>query len=243
MTGLIPRHLPTYLEQESLLTSLQKAARHTQDGLLLDIGCGSCPYVSLFPAATRYVGIDLPSKLTAYQQPAIWASGLRLPFAAKTFATVLCTQVLEHVPQPMLLLRESFRVLRVGGILILAAPQTWGLHEEPRDYYRFTKYGLQYLLESVAFEVQWIEARGGVFRMIGQTFLSFLYIRNQISGATPWLKRLTTMLNTFFVYLDRRWRWEKDTLGYTALAIRPERQVVDVGDGHSLNVGSAARDS
>jgi len=241
VTGLIPRHLPTYLEQESLLISLQKAAGHTRDGLLLDIGCGSCPYVSLFPAATRYVGIDLPSKLTAHQQPTIWGNGLRLPFAAKTFATVLCTQVLEHVPQPALLIEESSRVLQEGGALILAAPQTWGLHEEPRDYYRFTKYGLEYLLEDAGFEVQWIEARGGVFRMIGQTFLSFLYIRNQISRATPWLKRLTTMLNAFFVYLDRRWCWEKDTLGYTALAIRPERQVVDVGDGHSPDVGTAAR--
>ncbi len=217
----MPRYLPTYLEQESIFLSLQKAARQVQGGLLLDIGCGNRPYAFLFTTATQYVGIDLPAQDMTQRESDVWASGLQLPFASERFDIVLCTQVLEHVPQPWRLIQEAFRVLKAGGGFILTAPQTWGLHEEPRDYYRFTRYGLQYLLESAGFEVKWLEARGGVFRMIGQTLLSFLYIHNQVRQLTPWLKSMNTMLNTFFAYLDKRWPWEKDTLGYAAMSIRP----------------------
>jgi len=220
MTQPLPRYLPTYLELESLFVSIQEVARQVQGGLLLDIGCGNRPYISLFPSVTRYVGIDLPWRDLATKQVDVWASGLHLPFADGSFDVVLCTQVLEHVPRPWQLIQEVFRVLRIGGKLILTAPQTWGLHEEPCDYYRFTKYGLQYLLEGAGFEVRSIKARGGVFRAMGQTLMNFWYLYYQIPRLTYWLQRINAMLNTFFAYLDRRWPWGKDTLGYTVLAIR-----------------------
>jgi SAM-dependent methyltransferase len=229
MTWLVPRHLPTYLELDTLFTSLQDAGRQTRGGWLLDIGCGNKPYLPFFQHVTRYVGIDLPPPPGVERCPDVWASALRLPFAAERFDTVLCTQVLEHVPQPEQLLREVFRVMRVGGRLILTAPQTWGLHEEPEDYYRFTRYGLQYLLVKAGFQVESLEARGGLFRLIGQMLLNYYYVRNRIPRLTPWLKRLNTTVNTFFAYLDRRWPWDKDTLGYVAQAIRPQNSMTRNG--------------
>jgi SAM-dependent methyltransferase len=155
-----------------------------------------------------YTGIDLPSPNNAGQcLPNVWASALRLPFPSQGFDTVLCTQVLEHVPRPELLIQEAFRVLRTGGQLILTAPQTWGLHEQPHDYYRFTSYGLRYLLEDAGFEVQRIDARGGALRVIGQTLLNFLHIRSGITRLSWWRKRANSMLNALFSYLDRRWPW------------------------------------
>lgn len=229
---MVPRYLPTYLEQETLFAALEKAAQHVQGGLLLDMGCGNQPYAYLFPTATRYVGIDLPPPPGVSRCADLWGSGLRLPFASERFDTVLCAQVLEHVPRPELLIAQAFRVLKAGGQLILTAPQTWGLHEEPQDYYRFTKYGLQYLLESAGFQVQSIEARGGVFRMVGQTLLNLYYVRNQVPRLTPWLRGFNRVSNTFFAYLDRRWPWDKDTLGYIAWAIRPSKG--DVTDAPGL---------
>jgi SAM-dependent methyltransferase len=222
MAEPVPRYLPTYLEQDSLRVALGKALGQVQGEQLLDVGCGKRPYASLFPAGMHYIGIDLPSPQNVEQcEPDVWASALRLPFASQGFDAVLCTQVLEHVPHPELLIQEAFRVLRAGGTFILTAPQTWGLHEEPHDYYRFTRYGLGHLLESAGFEVERIDARGGAFRVIGQTLLNFLHIRSRIHRLSWWRKQTNTMLNTLFAYLDRRWLWEKDTLGYIALATRP----------------------
>jgi SAM-dependent methyltransferase len=221
MTRLVPRDLPTYLEQETLFSALKKAAQGVQGGWLLDIGCGNQPYAHLFPNVGRYVGVDLPPPPGMQRRASVWASALHLPFVGKSFDTVLCAQVLEHIPQPQRLIEEAFRVLKVGGRFILTAPQTWGLHEEPQDYYRFTQYGLRYLLESAGFEVQSIAARGGAFRVIGQTFLNLYYLRNHIPRLTSPLRAFNTIFNSLFAYLDRRWPWENDTLGYVACAIRP----------------------
>jgi SAM-dependent methyltransferase len=218
---LVPRDLPTYLEQETLFDALENAAQGVQGGWLLDIGCGNQPYAHLFPHVARYVGVDLPPASGVQRCPSVWASGLHLPFVGKCFETVLCGQGGGHTPQPQRLMEEAFRVLKVGGRFILTAPQTWALHEEPHDYYRFTQYGLRYLLESAGFEVQSIEARGGAFRVIGQTFLNLCYLRNRIPRLTSLLRAFNTTFNSLFAYLDRRWPWEKDTLGYLACAIRP----------------------
>jgi len=219
---LVSRDLPTYLEQESLWSALQTAAPAVPRGLLLDIGCGDKPYAALFPQVSRYIGIDLPPTTPVVRRPDVWASALSLPFADRCFETVFCAQVLEHVPRPEELLREAFRVLKVGGQIILTVPQTWGLHEEPHDYYRFTRYGLQYLLEDAGFQVRSIEPRGGAFRMMGQTFLSTCYLRKQIPRLTPRLRAFNRSWNSLFAYLDRRWPWNKDTLGYIACANRPD---------------------
>jgi SAM-dependent methyltransferase len=82
--------------------------------------------------------------------------------------TVLCTQVIEHVRDPQSLLRESARVLRVGGHLILSAPLMNVVHEPPYDYFRFTPYGLRLLFENAGFEVVCIRHQGGGWAMLGQ---------------------------------------------------------------------------
>ncbi len=54
---------------------------------------------------------------------------------------------LEHLPEPGLALAEIARTLEPGGRLLIAAPHEWEVHQAPHDYFRYTRYGLQYLLE------------------------------------------------------------------------------------------------
>lgn len=68
-------------------------------------------------------------------------------FEDESFDTVLCTQVLEHVPTPDDAFKEMARVLKPGGVLILSAPHLSMVHEGPHDYFRFTAYGLRRLIE------------------------------------------------------------------------------------------------
>ncbi len=110
----------------SLLLGLRPVLDRHCRGRVLDAGTGRGAYRDLLKTyAEEYVGMDIAPS------PATTAVGdaQRLPFAAASFDTVFCSQVLEHVPEPWLALSEFRRVLRPGGRLIpdgaasLLAPQ------------------------------------------------------------------------------------------------------------------------
>lgn len=82
-----------------------------------------------------------------------------------TFDGVFLMEVLEHVPEPKLALEEIRRVLKPGGVLIMSVPFTFGIHDAPHDYYRFTKYGLEYLLK--AYSDTDVKERTGYFHPMG----------------------------------------------------------------------------
>lgn len=61
-----------------------------------------------------------------------------LPFRDECFDAVLCTEVLEHVPDPVRVLCELNRVLKPGGQVFVTVPQSWEIHEARHDYLRYT---------------------------------------------------------------------------------------------------------
>jgi|ERR1041384_165087 SAM-dependent methyltransferase len=67
-------------------------------------------------------------------------------FGGRSFDVIVLSEVLEHVPAPHLAISNIHRVLRAGGRLILTVPFLFPIHERPHDYYRYTRYGLEYLL-------------------------------------------------------------------------------------------------
>jgi SAM-dependent methyltransferase len=87
-----------------------------------------------------------------------------------TFDTVYSSQVLEHVPRPWDALSEMHRVLKSGGYAIISVPLFNGLHEEPHDYYRYTPYGLKYLMEQAGFTVVHEGVAGGLFSFLSHIF-------------------------------------------------------------------------
>ncbi len=60
-----------------------------------------------------------------------------------SFNCILCTGLLEHLPEPQLLIDNLFRILIPGGKLIISASSVFSIHEGPNDFYHFTHYSFR----------------------------------------------------------------------------------------------------
>jgi SAM-dependent methyltransferase len=112
---------------------------HASSGRTLDIGAQNGPYAAWFP---NRVALDI-RRGSGVQ---VLGDAQALGLADAVFDVVLCTEVLEHLPEPQTALDEMFRVLRPSGTLLLTTRFLFPIHDAPHDYFRFTKYGLRYLL-------------------------------------------------------------------------------------------------
>jgi 2-polyprenyl-3-methyl-5-hydroxy-6-metoxy-1,4-benzoquinol methylase len=67
-------------------------------------------------------------------------------FGEQRFGAVVMSEVLEHIRTPEKAIQAAHAVLEPGGRLILSTPFIFPIHDRPHDYYRFTRYGLEWLL-------------------------------------------------------------------------------------------------
>lgn len=135
-----------YLHLHDLLSAVEEV-RTDEPLTLLDYGCGSSPYRSLFPRAdyrrADFLDIDQPD----YRLE----SNSRVPEKDGLFDLVLSTQVLEHVPEPQIYLSECFRLLKPGGKVFLTTHGVFKDHGCPYDFQRWTADGLKLALEKTGF--------------------------------------------------------------------------------------------
>jgi SAM-dependent methyltransferase len=139
---------PLYLSLSDLLLALQNL-RPKEVSRVLDYGCGGSPYRPLFGNCV-YHRADLSGHDLDYQ----YGSDSRLPVADGGYDLVLSTQVLEHVEEPVLYLKECHRILKQNGRLLLTTHGTFEDHACPFDYWRWTAFGLQKLIEKNGFKVE-----------------------------------------------------------------------------------------
>ena len=167
------------------------AARHF-GGRLVDIGCGTKPYAKRLARFVReHVGVDHARSPHGLAGADLVGSAYQIPADSDSFDCAICTAVIEHLEEPALALAECHRVLRDGGIAVYTVPFIWHLHEEPRDFFRFSKYALQYLFEKAGFEVVEIRALSGFF-ITFSTLLSY-YICRLNRGPLRWLRIIDLM--------------------------------------------------
>jgi len=122
-------------------------------GRVVDLGCGNAPYKDIIiEKGGEYIGVDHEGTRYDRQKATVFADlSKTLPFKAEHADIVICFNVLDDLPEPGLFLSECYRILRDGGMFHLMVPFAWPIHEEPHDYYRFTRYGLEYLLKKSGF--------------------------------------------------------------------------------------------
>jgi len=141
-------------------------------GRMLDVGCGLRPYQNLFGESIgSYIGIDYPT--TQHKAHVdLLGNAMALPFADNSIDTLLATELLEHLPDPDQFLGQIARVLKPAGVFIFSVPFLEPLHEEPRDFYRFTPYSLRLMLARHGFQIEQIAAKGGWWSVVLGSFVS-----------------------------------------------------------------------
>ena len=161
--------LDVFIVRRAILDALSSQLKNLH-GTVVDVGCGYMPYKPLVLAspsrAERYIGIDLHENI--YRSPDLEWDGSAIPLKEKSVDCALATEVFEHCPEPELVMRETLRVLKPGGLLFLTVPFLWPLHCVPYDEYRYTPFSLERHLRKAGFEQIKLTALGGWDRSLAQ---------------------------------------------------------------------------
>jgi SAM-dependent methyltransferase len=237
---------PFWLDSRHLRRSIENLAPEAR-GLLLDIGGGERPYGALFaPHVDRYVGLEYPpacenispgisgehvSHLRGIVD--VWGDAHDLPFREHSVDTVLCLEMLEHVPDFDRCVAQIAKVLRPGGLLLATVPFIAPLHAMPYDYARMTAPGIAVLLERHGLELVSLVPRGNTASATGALLAQFL-LRGPGRGAeardgsvalsrwrAPLVLPLVGLVQLLFLGLERCTRDTAACLGYAVIARRP----------------------
>lgn len=145
-------------------------------GHLLDLGCGKVPLYAAYKERAKSVtcvdwqqslhGADFLDHCMDLTKP--------LNFTDGSFDTIILSDVLEHIPNPLELLSEIYRILKDGGVLIGNVPFYYWIHESPHDYYRYTRYALERFSNCSNFKVIELLELGGLPEVASDLFLKGL---------------------------------------------------------------------
>lgn len=164
-----------YIISRGISTGIKKNA-HYMKGTMLDFGCGSKPYHSLFDVK-NHIGIDINN--SAHNNDISFVDkfydGKNIPFDDEYFDSIFSSEVLTHIFNVEEIISELNRVLKKNGCFLLTVPFVWKENEKPHDSVRYTSFGIKYLLEKNGFEIIVQEKKGSYFLAISQLFNDYLY--------------------------------------------------------------------
>ncbi len=204
----------------------------TVRGSVLDIGCGAQVYRGLLPSEAAYTGIDTDDAFERFGYAVAhthYFSGDDWGVEAGSFDAALCTEVLEHVPDPQAFLARACACLRPGGLLVMTVPFSARWHFTPYDYWRFTPASLNTLLTGAGFEAVRVQARGNpltvaCYKAMALPLMLVLGSRARPPGRLRTLAGVVLMPAVIVLACVANMSfgadWGDDCLGYTVTARR-----------------------
>lgn len=122
-----PNRIFRYIENKRIRVLLDKAEIKSGHDVL-EVGCGAGHILERIKSG-NLTGTDISSvqierakKRLGKRAILIKAKGEELPFPDKSFDRIICTEVFEHVLEPVKILTEIYRVLKNDGIFSLSVP-------------------------------------------------------------------------------------------------------------------------
>jgi SAM-dependent methyltransferase len=196
-----PRSSPTWSIRRPLADWMRAEGAKAADKRLLDVGCGVKPYAPFFDGVASYVGVDVQENPYADLHGAIEA----LPVDDESFDVVLATQVLEHVDDPPVAIRELHRVTAPGGRVLASTHGVMVFHPNPVDHWRWTHTGLERLFVQNG---DWAEVTvkpcAGTAACMGFLLSEFLHLLFKRAHLTRVARPLIAGLNAGAAALDAR---------------------------------------
>ncbi|MHB1011372.1 MAG: glycosyltransferase [Desulfobacteria bacterium] len=209
-----------------------QARKITTGARVLDVGAGTCPYRQYFSHCDyrthdfkKYDGIKLGGT-TEYGEIDYISEIDAIPVPDNSFDVILCTEVLEHVPEPIRALEKLSRILKPGGKLLLTAPLGSGLHQLPFHFYGgYTPEWYRHFGPKFGLEVKEIRPNGGFFRLLAQecarvawTFPQHAPLHGEMAETIRMLFGET--LPRYLFSLDDRCMIDQFTVGYHVEMVR-----------------------
>lgn len=187
---------------------------------LLDAGAGESQYEPLFEGL-QYIAVDLGVGDTEWSYSSLDAVADlgKLPFRDEAFGGAVNIVTLEHVRYPRTVVAEIARVLEPGGRLLLVTPLDWEEHQDPHDFFRYTRYGVEHLVRSAGLRVERLQPVGGFFRLLSRRLLNAPQF---FPAPVAWLVlALVAVPALLLPLLDRLDERQAFTLGHICIARKP----------------------
>lgn len=212
--------MPVIFKPERYLINLQiKKFAHYIKGDILDVGAGKSDRYSNLFNKKKYVTTDQNPNFDVD----IVANAQNLPIDNESYDSVISTQTLEHLPDPQKAVKEFYRVIKKGGYCLVTVPFFNELHDEPFDFWRFTKYSLEKIFKDSGFKIVILEQRGGFFAVICQLVVRYLINKFDLAKkrwgklANPFFKVFAKIM-FFLDEMDNNQKNRKFALGWLVLA-------------------------
>lgn len=172
-------------------------------GVVLDVGAGESDRYGNYFKSRKYIRMDVVER----EGVDIVGRADAIPLEDSSVDSVLCTQVFEHLDAPFESAVEIYRVLKKGGYLLVTAPQMNELHEEPHDYFRYTKFGLSRVFSQAGFTIVEQDQRGGFYATVAQILIRYWIDHNDLYNRPivgTLAGKFINVFGKFMMYLDSR---------------------------------------
>jgi len=143
-------------------------------------------------AKVTYVNIEKETN------PDILADATKIPVPDNSYDIAIMGELLEHVPDPMLVLKEAYRIIKPGGKILATVPFLYPIHADPYDFGRYTEGYWNRTIDIIGFKSVKCERQGGMFAIAALMVQHFFRSKN-----ISW-RPIQNPLVSFFMWLDRK---------------------------------------